>query len=477
MVARRDFIRNGSLLAGAVALGFPNAVFGRAAGYVSQRPPLAQRKFTSVAVEKAIGTIKKEIADPKLAWMFENCFPNTLDTTVNFKVENGRPDTFVLTGDIHAMWLRDSTAQVWPYLALIKEDDKLKQLIAGVVNRQTKCVLIDPYANAFNEGPTGSEWEADLTTMKPELHERKWEIDSLCYTVRLAYHYWKESGDASVLDDNYKKAAKLIVKTFKEQQRKEGKGPYRFQRKTPIQSDTVPNSGYGAPLQPVGLIVSIFRPSDDATVFPFLIPSNMFAVVSLRQLAEMSDAVLKDAAFSKECRDLADEVDRAIKAYAIVPHPQLGNMYPLEVDGYGNRLFLDDTNVPSLLSIPYLGYTTVDDPIYQASRHFVWSTFHCWFYKGKYGDGVGSPHTGVDYIWPMSIIMKALTSHDKEEIAECLRTLRNTDGDTGFIHESYHKDDPTKYTRKWFAWANTLFGELIMKLSQEHPDLLKKQYA
>ena len=460
-----------------MALGFPKAVFSMAGPYVSKRPPLAQRKFTSDAVEKAISAIKKEIADPKLGWLFENCFPNTLDTTVKHKVENGRPDTFVLTGDINAMWLRDSTAQVWPYLSLIAEDDKLRQLIAGVVNRQTKCVLIDPYANAFNEGPTGSEWDTDLTEMKPELHERKWEIDSLCYTVRLAYNYWKESGDASVLDDNHHKAAKLIVKTFKEQQRKEGKGPYKFQRNTPIQSDTVPNSGYGAPMQPVGLIVSIFRPSDDATVFPFLIPSNMFAVVSLRQLAEISTEVYKDAAFAKECIELADEVDRAIKAYAIIDHPQLGKMYGFEVDGYGNRLFLDDPNVPSLLSIPYLGYTTADDPLYQAARHFVWSPFHCWFYKGKYGEGVGSPHTGVDKIWPMSIIMKALTSSDKEEIATCLKTLRNTDADTGFIHESYHKDDPKIYSRPWFAWVNTLFGELIVKVHKDYPELLKRQYT
>jgi len=476
MVARRDFIRNSSLLAGAVGLGFPKAVFAWN-GYESRRPPLAQRKFTSQAVEKAIISIKKQIADPKLAWMFENCFPNTLDTTVNFKMENGRPDTFVITGDIHAMWLRDSTAQVWPYLSLIKDDKELQQLIAGVVNRQTRCILIDPYANAFNEGPTGSEWEKDLTVMKPELHERKWEIDSLCYTVRLAYNYWKISGDTGVLDDNYRKAARLILDTFKTQQRKEGKGPYKFQRVTPIQSDTVPNSGYGAPISPVGLIVSIFRPSDDATVFPFLIPSNMFAVVSLRQLAEISATVWQDAAFASACTDLADEVDRAIKAHAIVEHPKLGHMFAFEVDGFGNRLFIDDTNVPSLLSIPYLGYTTADDPLYQNTRHFVWSSFHPWFYKGKYGDGVGSPHTGEDYIWPMSIIMKGLTTSNKEEIAECIRTLRNTDGGTGFIHESYHKDNPEKFTRKWFAWANTLFGELIMKVSHEHPELLKRQYS
>ncbi len=440
-------------------------------------PPLAKRKFTSQAVEKAIADIKTQIADTKLAWMFENCFPNTLDTTVNFQTLDGRPDTFVITGDIHAMWLRDSSAQVWPYLPLVKEDSALQQLIAGVINRQTKCILIDPYANAFNEGPTGSEWDKDHTDMKPELHERKWEIDSLCYTVRLAYHYWKVSGDTKVLDDKYKKAARLIVQTFKTQQRKEGPGPYKFQRTTAVQSDTVANSGYGAPISPVGLIVSIFRPSDDATVFPFLIPSNMFAVVSLRQLAEISTTVWKDSAFAKECTDLANEVDRAIKAYAVVEHPQLGHMYAFEVDGYGNRLFIDDTNVPSLLSIPYLGYTTAEDPLYKTARQFVWSTFHPWFYQGAYGDGVGSPHTGVDFIWPMSIIMKALTTDNKEEIAACIKTLRNTDGESGFIHESYHKDDPTRFTRKWFAWANTLFGELIMKVSQEYPELLKRQYA
>ncbi|ASZ10680.1 glycoside hydrolase family 125 protein [Chitinophaga pendula] len=475
MSSRRDFIRNSSVLAGAIGLGFPKAVMAWD-GYSSQRPPLTQRKFTSTAVEKTILRIKKQIADPKLAWMFENCFPNTLDTTVNFKQDGGRPDTFVLTGDIHAMWLRDSSAQVWPYLPLVKEDNALQQLIAGVINRQVKCILIDPYANAFNDGPTGSEWEKDLTDMKPELHERKWEIDSLCYPIRLAYHYWKISGDTQIFDENYKKAARLTVQTFKVQQRKEGKGPYKFQRIGSWQPDAVANSGYGAPMQPVGLIVSIFRPSDDATLFPFLIPSNMFAVVSLRQLAEISRDALRDTAFAKECEALAEEVDRAIKAYAIVEHPQLGKMFGFEVDGYGNRLFLDDTNVPSLLSIPYLGYTTADDPLYKTTRNFVWSSFHPWFYKGKYGEGVGSPHTGEDYIWPMSIIMKALTSQDKEEIASCLRTLRNTDGDTGFIHESFHKEDPKKYTRKWFAWANTLFGELVMKVSEQYPELLKRQY-
>ena len=183
----------------------------RAAAFESRRPPLAEGKFSSDAVEAKIQQVKARLTDPELAWLFENCYPNTLDTTVRYGTLDGKPDTFVITGDIDAMWLRDSTAQVWPYLPLAREDRKLRNLLAGVVNRQTRCVLIDPYANAFNFGPTGSEWSHDHTRMKPELHERKWEIDSLCYTVRLAHGYWKATGDTSCFNKNWQSAAALIV--------------------------------------------------------------------------------------------------------------------------------------------------------------------------------------------------------------------------------------------------------------------------
>src|SRR5699024_3557983 len=182
--------------------------------------------------------------DPKLAWMFENCFPNTLDTTVDFSTKNGRPDTFVITGDIDAMWLRDSSAQVHPYVPLAPKDEKLQRMLAGVINRQTKCILIDPYANAFNKKPTGSHWDSDLTKMNPWLHERKWEIDSLCYPTRLAYEYLKTTGDTSPFDAKWQKAMKSIVRTFTEQQRKHGRGPYHFQRKTARPSDTQAGGGY-----------------------------------------------------------------------------------------------------------------------------------------------------------------------------------------------------------------------------------------
>jgi len=112
----------------------------------TKRPAPADRKFRSEAVDAAILRIKKQIGSPELAWLFENCFPNTLDTTVDFEIINGKPDTYVITGDIDAMWLRDSSAQVWPYLSLVKEDQHLQQMIAGVINRQknASCSIHTP---------------------------------------------------------------------------------------------------------------------------------------------------------------------------------------------------------------------------------------------------------------------------------------------------------------------------------------------
>lgn len=443
--------------------------------YTSNRYPVSKRHFTSKIVEETIEQVKKKLKDPKLSWMFENCFPNTLDTTVYPRTTNNRPDTFVYTGDIPAMWLRDSAAQVWPYLSLMKKDKPLQELIAGVVNRQTQCILIDPYANAFldpQDPNPDHQWMSDRTDMKPELHERKWEIDSLCYTVRLAYNYWKISGDTSVFDADWKKAAALIVQTFKEQQKKNGHGPYLFQRKTERQLDTLSNDGKGNPVKPVGLIASAFRPSDDATTYQFLIPSNLFAVTSLKQMAEIFDKVVNDTSFMQTCINLASEVQSAIDKYAVTEHLHYGKVYAFEVDGFGNRLFMDDANVPSLLALPYLGCVDANNTIYQNTRKFVWSLDNPYFFKGKAGEGIGGPHIGYDMVWPMSIIMKAMTSNDNAEIKSCIKMLRDTDAGTGFMHESFHKDNPENFTRKWFAWVNTLFGELILKLVNEGKDNL-----
>ncbi len=436
------------------------------------RPPSSERRFTSPAVERTIERVKSEVGDPKIARLFENCFPNTLDTTVEFGEVDGRPDTFVVTGDIDAMWLRDSSAQVWPYLPLMAEDPELRRLVAGVVNRQTTCILIDPYANAFYKEKGESPWKDDLTDMKPELHERKWEVDSLCWPIRLAHRYWKLTGDRAPFDDRWFEAMRLVLDTFRTQQRRDGRGPYHFERVTGWQTDTVAGGGWGNPIRPVGLIVSIFRPSDDATIFPFLVPSNHFAVVSLRQLAEMGMALRRDYALAGECRALAGEVAQALRDWAVVEHPYGGDMWAYEVDGYGDELRMDDANVPSLLSLPYLGVCAKDDPRYLRTRAFVLSPGNPYFFRGRAASGVGGPHAGFGKIWPLGLMMQALTTTSDREIARVLRTLASTDAGTGFMHEAFDKDDPTDYTRAWFAWANGLFGELVLTVLEERPGVL-----
>ena len=434
-----------------------------------------KRNFQSPAIEGAIAEFQKNVADPKLDWLFNNAFPNTLDTTVTTETVNGRPSTYVITGDIDAMWLRDSSAQVWPYLPFAKRDPKLQQLVAGVINKQTQFVLKDPYANAFyNDQAKVGYWQSDSTKMSPGVHERKWEIDSLCYPIRLAYAYWQTTGDVAPFDADWNRAIRATLQTFREQQRKENRGPYRFQRNTAIATDTLPMSGYGYPVNPVGLIVSSFRPSDDASVFGFLIPSNFFAVVSLRQAAEMQDALpTGDKQLATELRDLANEVEAAIQKYAVVNHPKYGQIYAFEVDGFGGHLLMDDANVPSLLSLPYLGAVKANDPIYQNTRRFVLSTDNPFFYKGSAAEGIGGPHVGQDMIWPMAITLRALTSNNDAEIRAAIEMLKTTDAGTGFMHETFNKNDPSKFSRAWFAWANTLFGELLWKTYQEKPELLK----
>jgi uncharacterized protein len=471
MSTRKEFIRTGSILAAGVLL---NNRYAWAADFESKRPKLADRHFTSEAVESVITSLKAGLKNKELAWLFENCFPNTLDTTVDFSVQNGRPDTYVITGDIDAMWLRDSTAQVWPYLPLMKEDKKLQQLIAGVINRQAKCIHLDRYANAFyKDGSKESEWKhTDRTEMKPGIHERKWEIDSLCYPIRLAHRYWKLTGDTAPFDAAWKETVQLTVKTFKEQQRKNDKGPYKFQRLTDWATDGVPLEGYGYPIKPVGLICSVFRPSDDATIFPFLIPSNFFAVLSLRQAAEMVQHIHHDAALANECEGLAAEVEHALRQYAVSTHPQFGAVYAYEVNGFGSANLMDDANVPSLLSMPYLGIMPATDSIYRNTRKMLLSGSNPFYFAGTAARGIGSPHTGLDLIWPMAIVMRAHTSTDEGEIKECLSMLQRTHAGTGFMHESFHKDDPAKFTRKWFAWANTIFGELVLDIYQNKPHML-----
>ena len=423
------------LTAASIALGV--SLTASAQTFESRRPAEGERLFTSEKIEQVIDEVTAQLTNPKLAWMFRNCFPNTLDTTVHFREDkDGNPDTFVYTGDIHAMWLRDSGAQVWPYVQFAAQDEHLRRMIAGVINRQFLSITIDPYANAFNDGPTGGHWMTDGTEMNPNDHERKWEIDSQCYPIRLAHEYWKVTGDTSIFGDKWIEGMKAILSTLREQQRKEGHGSYRFTRVTDRQLDTKCCNGMGNPVKPCGLIASSFRPSDDATTFEFLIPSNFFAVTSLRKAAEILDTVNQDTLMAGECRALADEVETALKENAVVYHPKFGNIYAFEVDGFGNSYLMDDANVPSLLALAYLGDVAPDNPVYRNTRRFVLSDSNPYFFKGTAGEGIGGPHIGYDMIWPMSIMMRAFTSTDDNEIRDCIVMLMNTDAGTGFMHES-----------------------------------------
>ena len=502
VLASAGVMAGGSVLAGvagasgaAAVAGATGSGLGLAAGAAAAvagaefpvvRIPEAKRKFKSQAVEKIVREVRQNIGNKEVGWLFENCFPNTLDTTVDFELIGGKPDTYVITGDIDAMWLRDSSAQVWPYMSLCKDDKDLQQLIRGVIHRQVKCILKDPYANAFYKDESKiSEWKAtDLTDMKPGIHERKWEIDSLCYPIRLSHGYWQITGDKSPFDEQWLAAMKTVLETFKQQQRKDGDGPYSFQRKTSFATDSVPLRGYGYPTKKVGLIHSMFRPSDDATIYPFLIPSNLFALSSLRNLRTMLQALSIGKDLDGPAFALENELNKALLEHAIVTHPIYGEVFAYEADGFGNHTFMDDANVPSLLALPYLqsphfeGDLSVLHPdkkgytVYQNTRRLLLSDANPFYFKGKAGEGIGGPHAGLNMIWPLSIIIRGLTSHDSQEMALCLKLLQNSHAGKGFMHESFHKDDVNKFSRAWFAWANTLFGEFVLKTYKEKPALL-----
>ncbi len=473
-LTRRSFVSKGVCFTSALACGLPASALAAPAWTAAsgERPQPGQRRFRSQAVESYLQTTGARITDPVLRSLFTNCFPNTLDTTVGPGDFDGKPDTTVITGDIAAMWLRDSSAQVWPYLPFAAADKPLQRLLEGVIRRQTRCLLIDTYANAFmaDLAAPALTWSLkDATDLKQGVAERKYELDSLCYPIRLAHGFWKATGNTSPFDERWRSAMQAVLQTMRVQQRRDGEGPYRFQREAANPTDSLVN-GIGYPAKPVGLIASCFRPSDDACLLPFLVPSNLFAVVSLRQLAELATAVLRDNDLAKSATALADEVTAALKSYAVAHTPE-GEIWAYEVDGFGGQVLMDDANVPSLLGLPYLG-ASLDSALYARTRQFVWSHRNPWFFTGTAGEGIGGPHIGRGSIWPMSQIVYALTSTSQAEVGRMLAMLKAGSAGTGFMHESYTQNNAHEYTRAWFAWANTLFGELIGHTMTRFPGLL-----
>lgn len=397
---------------------------------------------------------------PALARTFAQCFPNTLETTVRL-LDDGT--SFIFTGDIPAMWLRDSSAQVSPYLPLVAQDAGLRRLISGLIERQARYLLIDPYANAFNAEPDGSGHSDDRPTKGDWVWERKFELDSLCYPVSLLYRYWQTTQDDAVFSGAVREMLAVVVRVMQTEQRHHEASPYTFERPNPLlPSDTLTHGGRGTPVAYTGMVWSGFRPSDDACTYGYLIPANMFAVVVLGQLAQMAREALGDADLAAAASVLRNEIEQGIQAHGVIQHAVHGPIYAYETDGLGHHLLMDDANVPSLLSIPYLGYRPADDPVYRQTRRFILSADNPYYFSGKYAVGVGSPHTPGRLIWPIALAMQGLTSSDRDEQQQLLETLTATTAGTSYMHESFHPDDPSHFTRPWFAWANSLFGEFVL---------------
>ena len=413
-------------------------------------------------IDKIAEEISRPLSqDTKLRELFRNCFVSTAKTTTRFLEDE---ETYVFTGDIEAMWLRDSSAQVVHYLPFASKYPIIKRMIKGLLKRQITYIGLDPYANAFNEMDNGNCWEEDLTERSPWVWERKYEVDSLCYPVWLLKQYWDQTGDTEIFSEECRKVLYRIIDLWKTEQNHESESNYTFMRLNCPPSDTLSHDGMGTPTAYTGMTWSGFRPSDDACRYHYLIPSNMFAVVVLGYIKEFAKTIYHDNCLYEKAATLRDEIEAGIQRYGRCDLKEHGTIYAYETDGLGNYHFMDDANVPSLLSIPWLGYLDKEDPIYKRTRAFLLSENNPYYYKGKKAKGIGSPHTPTDYIWHISLTMQGLTAADQEEKETLLQMLLDTDGDTGYMHEGFHADDPNQYTRSWFAWANSLFALFVMEI-------------
>lgn len=398
--------------------------------------------------------------EPEVYETFKNCYTNTLDTAVHYMEDN---TVYIVTGDIPAMWLRDSAASLRPYLIPAREDEKIADILVGTARRQFQYICIDPYANAFNEKPNGNCWEKDETIMNDWLWERKYEVDSLCYPIQFAYFIWKNTGRTEQFDRTFAEAAWKILTVFRVEQYHEEKSGYRFIRRNTYYTDTLSRKGKGALVNPgTGMTWSGFRPSDDSCTYGYLVPSNMFAVVVLGYLEEIAGDILKIPEMAKEASKLRREIYEGIEKYAITRKEGYGEVYAYEVDGYGQFNLMDDANVPSLLSMDYLGYEGRSRQVAENTRRMILSEANPYYFKGEKAAGIGSPHTPVGYIWHIALCMQGLTAQTPEEKKEMIRLAVSTTGKKMLMHEGFCADDDTQYTREWFTWANAMFCELVM---------------
>jgi meiotically up-regulated gene 157 (Mug157) protein len=413
--------------------------------------------------EKVLELVKEKMKGrTKIIEMFQNCYQNTLETTIRSNPQDNT--VFMLTGDIPAMWLRDSVNQLRPYLLVAKGNEEIQEIVEGVLKKQFQCIMLDPYANAFNNSDNHAGHQEDETFMKPEIWERKYEIDSLCYPIQLAYLYWKNTDKTVHFNELCKDVMKTILSLWKVEQHHMEKSPYNFKRNNCPESDTLPNAGKGNPVSYTGMTWSGFRPSDDSCVYGYLVPSNMFAIVVLGYMEEINHVFYHDEALHKEIVMLKESIQKGIDRYAIVETEDFGEVYAYEVDGKGNYLLMDDANVPSLLSMPYFHYCDKDNLLYKNTRNLILSKTNPYYYEGKFAKGIGSPHTPMNYIWHIALSIQGITAAEKSEQEQILDYFERTDAGTNLVHEGFDKDNPNQYTREWFSWSNAMFVEFVLSM-------------
>lgn len=368
---------------------------------------------------------------------------------------------FVATGDIDAMWIRDSTWQLRPLLAATGSTGESEQIIAAVSQRQASYLLIDPYANAFNVSANGMRWHKDFEDQSDWVFERKYELDSIAAFFDLALRLYRAAGYSAHLDQQFWQAAQVCIDVLEREQNHQPES-YRFVRPGNPIHDQLSHNGFGAPCAETGMVWSGFRPSDDGCELPFLIPANAHLAVTLEWL-EQAAADFEKPQLARQCQKIAADVRAGIEGFGLISEND-STRFAYEVDGLGGALAWDDPNVPSLLALPYLGWCQTSDPKYQRTRAWILSSDNPMFLAGTHAEGLTSVHTPPQNVWPLAIAVQGLTATTLQESAQCLSLLERIDGGTGKNHESVNVNDPTDYTRPWFSWADMTYAHLALKV-------------
>ncbi|KAI2776135.1 glycoside hydrolase family 125 protein [Daldinia loculata] len=463
-----------------------------------QRPGPECRTFNSSLIEDAINKTKSVIFDADLSRLFENTFPNTLDTAVKWRgvaANNSEEElAFIITGDIDAMWIRDSANQIAPYKTVLKKKtDDIASAFRGTINLQARYLIISPYCNAFQPPPESDISPAQnggIYSVTPSYDRNivftcNFELDDFGGFLQLSHDYYNATGDLDFFGKfQWIQAVQSILATS-EEMRQPTYGPdgkwippvYTFQSQTMTGSGTLGNNGIGSPVNETGLVRSPFRPSDDSAIFDFQIPANMMLSRYLESTSDIMERLPNaPKGLAQKMRDMATEIREAINQWGIVTAPNGKKIFAYEVDGFGGQNLMDDANVPSLLSAPFLGYLDKNDTIYQNTRAFVLSRSNPWWCEGPHLNAIGSPHIRPGAAWPMSSIIRAMTSDDDAEIISAVKEVLSTTDGYGLIHESVDSFDTSNWTRQWFTWANGLFGQLIMDLAERKPHILKENF-